>query len=285
LTAELPPIPDTDAFLARARHLSQHVDAIQVTESPGLRALGSPLLSALLLRQAGMEPVLHMNCRNRNRIALQGELLGAATAGVSALLLTRSVPARVGRTARKHVVFDLRAKELVAAARRIRDADPPARFGLAKSPEFFIGTTATVFEAGSDWKPQSLLGKLDSGAQWLQTQLCMDMPLLRTYMRRFVSEHLTHRCHFVVTVALLQSVEAARRVRRQLRSAQIPRALVRRLEQTTDSERAGVEICAETLRELADIPGVSGAHIVVPGATPELVRAVVEASGLRRPSG
>ena len=193
LTAELAPSPDPAALIARARRLSDFVDAIHVTESPGLRPLGSPLLSALLLRQAGMEPVLHMNCRNRNRVALQGELLGAATAGISALLLRRNIPMRVGRVARKHAVFDIGARELIAAARRIRDADPPSRYGLAQAPDFFIGAAATVFDATAAWQPKSLLAKLDNGVQWVQTQLCMDLPLLRSYMRRFVAARLTHR--------------------------------------------------------------------------------------------
>ena len=280
ITTELAPVPDPTLLLARARKLRDHVDAIQVTENPGLRPLGSPLLAATILRQTGIEPVLHMNCRDRNRLALQGELLGAATGGVAALLLTRNVPLRTGRVARKHAVFDVGAKELIAMARRIRDAETPAAYGLAKAPDFFVGATATVFEATAGWEPKSLLVKLDAGAQWVQTQLCMDMPLLRTYMRRFVSERLTHRCHVVVTVVPLQSVEAARRLRLNLRSAQIPRELVRRIEQAADPERAGIDICADILRELAEIPGVSGAHIIAPG-DPDVVCAVIEASGLR----
>ena len=281
LTAELAPSPDPAALIARARRLSDFVDAIHVTESPGLRPLGSPLLTALLLRQAGMEPVLHMNCRNRNRVALQGELLGAATAGISALLLRRNIPMRVGRVARKHAVFDIGARELIAAARRIRDADPPSRYGLAQAPDFFIGASATVFDATAAWQPKSLLAKLDNGVQWVQTQLCMDLPLLRSYMRRFVAARLTHRASLVVTIAPLLSVESVRRLRTNVRGALIPEEIARRLEQARDSEQTGVQICAEMLHELAALPGVAGAHIIAPG-DPELVRAVIDASGLRR---
>jgi len=284
LSAELAPISDPAALLARARRLSECVDAIHVTESPGLRPLGSPLLAASLLRQAGMQPVLHVNCRNRNRTALQGELLGAATAGVSALLLMRNVPMRVGRAARRRTVFDIGARQLIGMARRIRDAEAPSSYGLARSPDFFIGATATVFDVTAGWEPKSLLAKLDAGAQWLQTQLCLDLPLLRNYMRRVVAARLTHRAHVVVTVAPLLSVEAARRLRTNLRRAIIPDALIQRIEQARDPERAGVEICAEMLRELADVPGVGGAHIIAPG-DPELVCAVIEASGLRKQSG
>jgi methylenetetrahydrofolate reductase (NADPH) len=280
LSTELAPLPDPAQLLARARRLSGHVDAIEVTENPGLRPLGSPLLAAAMLRQAGIEPVLHLNCRDRNRLALQGELLGAAAAGIGALLLTRSVPLRTGRAARKYAVFDIGARDLIRMARRIRDAESPGVYGLVAAPEYFLGATATVFQPTGPWEPKSLLGKLEAGAQWMQAQLCMDMPLLRAYMRRFVSERLTHRCHVVVCIAPLQSVEVARRLRLNVRGAQIPRALVRRLEQAADPERAGVEICAEVLRELAEIPGVSGAHIIAPG-DPDLVCAVIDAAGLR----
>jgi methylenetetrahydrofolate reductase (NADPH) len=282
LTAELAPMPDAASLLARAQRLRDYVDAIQITQNPGLRPLGSPLLTARLLREAGMEPVLHMNCRDRNRIALQGELLGAATAGVTALLLTRNVPMRVGRAARKHVVFDLGARQLIAAARRIRDA-LPAQYGLTQAPDFFIGTASTVFEAGPDWQPTSLVNKLDAGAQWVQTQLCMNLSILRGYMRRFVTAQLTHRVHVVATVAPLLSGESARRLRRNMRRALVPETLVRRVEQASDPEQTGVAICAEMLCELANVPGISGAHIIAPG-DPDLIRAVIDASGLRRRS-
>ena len=197
------------------------------------------------------------------------------------MLLRRNVPMRVGRVARKHAVFDIGARELIATARRIRDADPPSRYGLAQAPEFFIGAAATVFDATAAWQPNSLLAKLDSGVQWVQTQLCMDVPLLRSYMRRFVAARLTHRAHLVVTIAPLLSVEAVRRLRTSVRGALIPDDIALRLEQARDPEQAGVQICAEMLHELAEMPGVAGAHIIAP-ADPELVRAVIDASGLRK---
>jgi methylenetetrahydrofolate reductase (NADPH) len=280
VTAELAPSPDPAALLERASRLRGFVDAVQVTENPGLRPLGSPLAAAATLLQAGIEPVLHMNCRDRNRIALQGDLLGAASLGISSLLLMRSVPMRTGPTARKHAVFDIGTKELIADARRIRDSETPAAFGLAQSPDFFIGTTVTVFGAVDSWQPRALLRKLDAGAQWMQTQLCLDMPLLRSYMRQFVAARLPHRAYVMVSIAPLLSTEAARRLRANMRAAQIPDQVMRRIEQAADAERTGVEVCGEMLRELADLPGVSGAHIIAPG-DPDIVRAVVEASGLR----
>jgi methylenetetrahydrofolate reductase (NADPH) len=167
-------------------------------------------------------------------------------------------------------------------ARKIREAEPPSTYGLARAPEFFIGAVATVFDATAGWEPKSLLAKLDAGVQWVQTRLCMDLPLLRNYMRRFVTAHLTHRAHVVVTVAPLLSVESVRRMRANVRGARIPPALALRLKQASDPERTGVEICAEILRALAELPGVAGAHIIAPG-DPDLVRAVIDASGLRKP--
>jgi methylenetetrahydrofolate reductase (NADH) len=279
LTAELAPLPDAATLIARTQRLRDHVDAIQITQNPGLRPLGSPLLSARILREAGLEPVLHLNCRDRNRIALQGELLGAATAGVTALLLTRNVPMRAGKSARKHAVFDQSARQLIAAARRIRDG-VPAQYGLAQAPDFFIGTSVMVFNVGPEWQPTSLMRKLDAGAHWVQTQLCMNLPALRRYMRRFVTAQLTRRVHVMATVAPLLSVELARRMRTNMRRALVPAPLVRRVEQAADPEQTGVQICAEILSELASVPGISGAHIIAPG-DPDLVRAVIDASGLR----
>jgi methylenetetrahydrofolate reductase (NADPH) len=187
---------------------------------------------------------------------------------------------RAGKAARRHAVFDLSTRQLIAAAREIRDGEP-SRFGLTQAPDFFIGASSTVFDAATGWQPASLVQKVEAGAQWVQTQLCMDLPLLRDYMRRFVTARLTRHVHVMVAMAPLLSVEAARRLRRNIRRALIPRSLVLRLEQASDPEQTGIEICAEMLRELATVPGIGGAHIIAPG-DPDLVRAVVDASGLRK---
>jgi 5,10-methylenetetrahydrofolate reductase len=231
--------------------------------------------------EAGFDPLLHMSCRDRNRVALHGELLGAANLGISSLLITRGSRLRSGRRSRGVAVFDIGATDLIATARILRETESPSQYGLTRASDFFIGDAATVFNAVANWQPRALTTKLDAGAQFLQSQLCFDLPVLRRYMQHLVGSRLTHRAYVVISLAPLQSAEMARQLRETLRGTLIPDDVIRRLQQARDAERTGVDICAELLQEMAEIPGVSGAHLVSTGE-PEAIRAAIAASGLRR---
>ncbi len=281
ISAELTPVADADALVEQAKRLLTVVDAIQVTDNPTGRAQIAALAAGAILRHAGIDPVLHITCRDRNRIALRSDLLGAASLGISTLLVMRSGPLRrAGQSAAKRVA-DMGATDLIAAARGMRENESPAVLGLARSPEFFIGARTTVFDATGGWQPRALLAKLDAGAQFLQSQLCLDAQVLRRYMKHLVAARLTQRCHVIVSVATLASAESGRWLRDNLRGALIPAVTIRRLREAPDPERASVEIGAELLQQLADIPGVSGVNFLAP-ADPAIVAAAIEASGLRR---
>jgi methylenetetrahydrofolate reductase (NADPH) len=281
ISAELTPIADADALVAQAKKLLTVVDAVQVTDNPSGRAQISALACAAILRQAGIDPVLHISCRDRNRIALRSDLLGAAGLGISSLLVMRSGPLRPALRAAAKPVGDMGATDLIAAARAIRENESPAVLGLARSPDFFIGALTTVFDAIDSWQPRVPTTKIDAGAQFLQSQLCLDARVLRRYMKHLVAARLTQRCHLIATVAHLASAEAGRSLRDTLRAALIPAETVRRLRQAPDAERASVEVCADLLRELASIPGVSGVNFLSP-ADPVFLAAALEEAGLRR---
>lgn len=280
LTAELTPCADATRLVQQARRLAGSVDALQVTDNPAGRVHMSALVAAGLLRQAGMDPVLHMSCRDRNRIALYSDLIGAAGLGISSLLIMRGneLPAR-SRGAVKGV-FDLGATQLIAAARTLRDEQGAAALGSAVPVDFFLGAIATVFNPRSGWSPRTLVAKLDAGAQFVQTQLCFDMNALRRYMKRLVGAQLPRRAHVLVGLAPLPSAAIARWLRDHLKGSLMPEAVIRRIEQARDPEQTGVEICAELLQEVREIPGVSGANLLIP-ANLELVPAAIRAAGLR----
>lgn len=281
-TAELTPVANKEALLRQADPLRGYVDAIQVGEGPPERPHFAPLIGAATLLEAGFEPLLHMSCRDRNRVALHGDLLGAANLGISSLLITRGTRIRQSRRSKGMAVFDLGATDLIAAARTLRDTESPSHYGLAQAPDFFIGAATTVFDAAANWQPRALATKVDAGAQFLQSQLCFDMSVLRRYAQHLVGSRLTHRAYLMISLAPLPSAEVARQLRETLRGTLIPDGVIRRLQQATDPERTGVEICAEMLQEMAAMPGVSGAHLVSTGE-PELIRAAIASSGVRRP--
>jgi methylenetetrahydrofolate reductase (NADPH) len=281
LTAELTPCADPDRLVGQARQLAGAVDAVQVTDNPGGRAHMSALVAAGLLRQAGMDPVLHMSCRDRNRVALYGDLIGAAGLGITSLLIMRGnePPAR-GRAPVKGV-FELGAKRLIAAARAMRDGEGAAALGSGsgRTADFFIGAIATVFSPKATWQPRTLLEKIDAGARFIQTQLCFDMAILRRYMARLVAAQLPRRAHVLVGLAPLPSAAIARWLRNNLKGAVMPDAVIRRMEQARDAEQEGVKICAELLQEAAEIPGISGANLLTP-ANLDLIPAAIRAAGV-----
>ncbi len=265
--------PDADSLLHQGATLRPAVDAVQLLDSKQPHISG--LAAAALLIRNGIDPVVHMNCRDRNRLALQKDLLGAAALGVSSVLIARG--AKIPKSARVGVrnVYDTPALEFMAYIQGLKQ-DEDRRL----PPEFLIGANAEMFPAEADWVPKNLIRKCDAGANFVQLQICFDMSVARRYMARIVAAKLTHRASFIMALSPLPSTEAARWIRENVKGALVPESIVRRLERASDPESEGVDICAALLREAATIPGVSGANLLTLGNL-ETIPAAVAASGLR----
>ncbi|MBT8099454.1 MAG: methylenetetrahydrofolate reductase [Gammaproteobacteria bacterium] len=257
-----------ETILADARLLNACADAIQVPESVEGEVHLSPLAASAILLNAGIDPVMHMNCRDRNRIALQSELLGAKSIGVTSLLLMRGKEIPSDSRPKIEQVYDWGGRKLIAAANAMESAD------------FMIGSIATVFKPDRDWKPEKLAAKIDAGVKFVQTQLCFDIDLLRHYMGRLVAEKLIQRVNVIVGLAPLPSADVAQWLGKTLRGAVVPAKIVKRLRQASDPEQEGVEICAEMLQQAAEIPGTRGANILAIDS-PEAIVEAVNRSGVR----
>ena len=268
-------VPDTDTLLRQGDILRESVDAVQVTDNPGAEVHMSGVAAAALLARHGIDPVLHMTCRDRNRIALQSDLIGAAALGIGSILMMRGdrIPERLKPRVRS--VFDTDARELMAFARGLKDARD-----VSLLADLLIGATATVFEPEPGWAPLNLTAKCDAGANFIQTQLCFDMDVVRSYMSRLVASKLTHRASFLMALTPLPSAESARWIKDNVKAALVPAPVIARMEHAADPEREGIEICAEMLAELATIPGVAGASLLPLGRL-DAIPAAVEASGVR----
>jgi len=277
LTAELNLARESDAgaVVEQAGVLGAHVDAIQVPDSPGGRVQMTPLAASNILIQQGIDPIAHMSCRDRNRVALESELLSLGTLGVTSVLLLRGDELPDDHRPKSKQVFELGGKKLIETACALAD-DPT----VVAVPDFCIGTTATVFNPWAGWHPSSLLARVDAGARFIQTQLSFDMAALSRYMAHLVDAQVTWRSAIIVSLATLPSAVTARWLRENVRGSRVPRKVVHRLEQARDPEQEGVVICAELLQELSAIPGVSGAHLMTPG-NPETIATAIQASGLR----
>jgi methylenetetrahydrofolate reductase (NADPH) len=271
----LPRAPDADALIRQGEILRPAVDAVQLTDNPGAQVHMSGLAAAALLLQQGIDPVIHMTCRDRNRIALQSDLIGAAALGASSVLLMRGDNVPDSMKPEVIGVFSAQAKELMTFIQNLKDAET-----VSLISDFLVGATATIFDPDTQWTPDNLIGKCDAGANFVQTQLCFDIGVFRNYMARIVSSKLTHRLYFIMALSPLPSADAARWMRDNVKGALIPESIIKRMEQASDPEREGIEICAELLRELATIPGVSGANLLTLGNL-ETIPAAIDASGVR----
>ncbi len=270
LTAELNLTATASAagVMAQGSLLRDVVDGIQITDNPYGRVQMSSLTAAGLLLQADIDAIPQMTCRDRNRTALESDLIGARALGVESLIVMRGDAAPDGPTP----VYDIAAKQLIAIAHDFSEDDDPH--------SFHIGCVATMFNPGARWQPDELKAKTDSGAQFVQTQLCFDLDILRRYVTRLVATKLTWRTSIVVAVAALPSAQSAQWLQQNLRGALMPDEVVRRLEAAKDPEYEGVKICAELLQELVEIPGVSGANVMTPGDM-ETIPAAIRGSGIR----
>ncbi len=278
ITAEVvPPVScNPHDAVAMALPLRGLADAVNLTDGAGARAHMSAMAAAALLIAVGIEPILQLTCRARNRIALQGELMGAAALGVRNLLVLRGDDPAAGDQPDAKPVFDLDSRKLTETARAIRDGMLPNGAKVAGPAPFFIGAADAPIDPPPGWQPEGLKAKVAAGAQFVQTQFCMDTAIVRRYVARLAEAGLSGRVSLLIGVNPLRSAKSAAWMRRHLFGTIIPDAMVARLEQAGDAAAEGRKICVETIEELSLIPGVAGAHIMAPGnaaAIPEVISA------------
>ena len=280
MTAEVAPPAscDPDDLRRKAAPLKSLVDAVNVTDGAGARAAMSALAAAALLHDMGIEPILQITCRDKNRIALQAELMGAAALGIRNLLLLTGDDPKAGDQPDTKPVFDVDSKTLLETARRLRDeATLPTGRAVAGKAAFVLGAADVPIDPPAGWQPNALAAKAKSGAQFVQTQFCMDAAIVRRYVGVLAEAGLTADLAILIGVNPLRSAKSAAWMKHHLYGTIIADALIKRMEGAADPTREGIAICAELIEELSQIPGVAGVHIMAPGndaAIPEVIRAV-----------
>jgi len=283
ITAEIAPPVSCDAadLMAKAAPLQGHADAVNVTDGAGARAHMGPVGAAAILIREGIEPILQLACRDRNRIALQSELMVAAALGVRNLLLLKGDDPKQGDQPDAKPVFDYDTAALTAVAVAIRDkGELPTGKKVAGKAEFFIAAADVPVDPPAGWEPKSLKAKLAAGCEFVQTQFCMDANVVRRYMAR-LAEHGV-KVPFLIGISPLRSAKSARWMREKLFGTIIPDATVARLEAAADPAAEGRKLCLDLMKELATIPGVAGVHIMAPGNEAAIADVIKDAAGLKR---
>ncbi len=268
MTAEIaPPVScDADDLRRKAERLVGLADAVNVTDGAGARASMSALAAAGILTGMGIEPILQLACRDKNRIALQGELMGAAALGIRNLLLLTGDDPKAGDQPDTKPVFDIDSKALLETARRMRDEGTlPTGRKVGGKAAFFLGAADVPIDPPADWQPTALAGKAKAGAQFVQTQFCMDAGIVRRYVGRLAQAGLAQKLAILIGVNPFRSAKSAAWMKKHLFGTIIADAYIKRIEAAADPAREGVRLCAEYIEELSTIPGVAGAHIMAPG--------------------
>ena len=262
-------IPSTCSFNNSAELLKEHVDGILVTDNQSGQLHMSTLSAGIILKENGIDPIINLTCRNRNRISLTSELLGCASLDMNNLLLTRGekIPNEVKRKAA--ALTEMNATELISLANKIKTDEK-----LPTNNDFLIGGVVTPFTAKPGWPAQNLTEKIDAGAQFMITHTCLDMEIIKIYMERLVATKLPRRMHLIVGIAILKSSDDAKWLREHRPNVMIPRQAVLRLESSDNPEKEGIKMCAEQLKALSVIPGISGAHIIASNSVLNIPEAV-----------
>ncbi|MDP2241047.1 MAG: methylenetetrahydrofolate reductase [Burkholderiales bacterium] len=285
MTAETSPLDAATSapVLARAGCLKGLADAVNVCDGPSARSHMSAFATAVILAQNGIEPVLQLTVRDRNRIALQADLLGAAALGVPNILCLHGDDIAKGDQPEAKPVHDIDSRELMQTARRMRDEGVlPSGRALESRPRLLIGAADTPIEPKPGWRPDGLRAKIAAGAEFVQTQFCFDPGLLRRYLSALAAEGILEQVFVIVGIGPLPSAKSARWMNANLYGVNVPEPMIRRLEQAPHPETEGRRICVELLQELAGIKGVAGAHMMGPKQEQSIAEVIVESGLLAR---
>jgi len=282
VTCETSPTATTNLIplLSRIAPLRNVADAVNVTDCATAKPHVSSLILAAEMMRQGIEPVLQITVRDRNRIALQCDLLGSGATGVPNILCLTGDDPKKGEEPEAAPVFDLDSAGLMRLAKRMRD---DARLNSGREikvpPRFLIGCADAPAIPPGDWAPHTLRAKIEAGADFAQTQYCFDMEMAKIYFDRLTDFGITEQLPFLVGIGPLASRKQAMWMNKNLWGVTIPEPILKRLGNALDERKEGKKICAELIQQLQGIPGVRGVHMMAPRQEAVMAE-VIEISGI-----
>jgi len=282
VTAELAP-PDSanaDDVYEQAQLFDGYVDSINATDGSGANCHMSSVGVCSLLTRTGYSTIMQMACRDRNRIAIQGDILGAAAMGVANLLCLTGDGVQAGDQPGAKPVFDLDCMSLLETARTMRDqSELLSGRKLSEAPRMFLGAAANPFALPLEFRVDRLEKKVLAGADFVQTQYCFDIPLFERYMQRVRDKGLHQRVFILAGVGPLASARAAGWIRDNVPGIHIPDTVINRLAGAEKQKLEGIKICIELIQQLKEIEGVAGVHVMA-YRQEQSVAEIVKSSGV-----
>lgn len=280
-TAELGPPKSCsgDAIRKKSRHFLDGVDGINITDNQTAIVRLSSIASAKILLDEGLEPVVQMTCRDRNRIALQSDLLGMAALGIENVLCLTGDHQRFGNHPEAKNVFDLDSVQLIAAAQRLTDGYFLSGEKMKTPPSLCIGGAANPFADPLEMRVIRLAKKIQAGAHFIQTQPVFDLERFRQWMRLVHESRLHEKIAILAGVMPVKSEKALYYMEEEVPGMRIPKELIQRMKQAEDPKEEGVKIAVETIQQLKEVEGIRGIHLM-PLLWESITPRIAEESGL-----
>jgi len=266
VTAELgpPANANAEAVKKKANHCKGIVDGANVTDNQTAVVRMSSIAASKIALDAGVEPVVQMVCRDRNRIAMQSDLLGAAALGLKNILCLAGDHQTFGNHPGAKGVYDLDSLQLVSMVKQMRD-DKVFQNGepiKEHEPKFFIGAVENPFADPFEFRVFRLAKKVDAGADFIQTQCIFDIPRFERWMKMVVDKGLHEKVYIMGGITPVRSHRALVYMKNNVAGMSIPDELITRMEGAADPKEEGVKIALETIEQMRNIEGVSGLHLM-----------------------
>lgn len=284
VTAEIGPPQSADAEVIRkkAKLLSGYVDAFNVTDGQTAVVRMASWAACLIAREYGLDPIVQMTCRDRNRIALQMDILGIAALGINNILCLTGDHPKFGNHPQAKAVFDVDSVQLIKIVKDMRDEK---RFqngeNMSHEPRLFIGAAENPFADPFPFRALRLKKKVEAGADFIQTQIVYNVEKFKEWMGMVRDMGLDQKVKIIAGVAPIKSIGAAKYMKTKIPGMDVPDQIISRLQGVPKDQvpKEGIRICVDIINELREIKGVSGVHIMAI-EWEETVPEIVEASGL-----
>jgi methylenetetrahydrofolate reductase (NADPH) len=264
LTAELPVVDGggVPEVKRRLEPLRDWVDAVNVTDNTAAHAHASPLAVAIACLQCGVEPVMQLVCRDRNRLALQSEIVGAAMHGIENLCCLTGDHVSAGDEPEARAVFELSGTDLVRVARTLSEGRYLSGRALEPAPHLFIGAVETTGAPPFESRLERVRAKADAGARLLQLQIGFVPSYLEGFMEAAEAAGLRERLAFMPSISILRSARALRFLDEKVPGVDVPAEVIARVEQSADPEAECFELACELAERALSVPGVAGLHLI-----------------------
>ena len=264
-TAETSP-PDSGSkidVIDQVKSLKGLADAINVTDGAGANSHMSALATAAIIAEDGIEPILQFTTRDRNRIAIQGDLLGGWALNIPNILCLYGDEVKSGDQPEAKEVRDLDTISLLKTANNIKvNKNYPSGRKIANAPDFFIGGADTPFKINDDFDGANLFKKIDVGVEFFQTQYAFDELILQKYMKKLNQLGIISKVYFIVGLGIIKSAKSARWMNANLFGINIPDDIIKRIDKSENEKAEGKKICIELIQKYKSIEGVSGIHLM-----------------------